>query len=50
MADHGPFCKMLNNDKEKILKINHVEETENVKWCVLKSLGVDLSSDIKIDF
>ena len=36
MANHGPFCKRLKNDLEKHPQINHVEETENVKWCVFK--------------
>ena len=28
------------NDKKKHHKINHMEETENVKWCVLKGLSI----------
>ena len=36
MANHGPFCKRIKNDKEKNLQINDVEETENVKWCVFR--------------
>ena len=33
MANHGPFCKRIKNDKETS---SHVEETVNVKWCVSK--------------
>ena len=32
MANHGPLCKRIKNDKE----INHMEETVNVKWWVSK--------------
>ena len=34
MANHGPFCKRIKNNKDYILKSINVEETENVKWCV----------------
>ena len=33
MANHGPCCRRIKNDKYHP-QINHVEETENVKWCV----------------
>ena len=36
MANHGPLCKRIKNDKENILKFNHVEQTVNIKWCVSK--------------
>ena len=35
MANHGPFCKRIKMIK-KHPQINHVEKTDNVKWCVFK--------------
>ena len=48
MANHGQFCKWIKNDKEKNPQINHVEGTENVKWCVFKvpQYIIDLVNDV----
>ena len=37
----------IKSDKEKHPQINHVEETDNVKWCVLKSLSIVKCRDNK---
>ena len=36
MANHGPFCKRIKNDKENILKSIMWKRQRNIKWCVFK--------------